>query len=292
MHEVPIRRFEHRRRLPALAARHLQSERSTYVDASRARLAARGVRRPRTRQRRRASLCATDSTQPRAPKPATRDARMKRDWIIRLIVARRSAAADHLDRTQYVLGRSVCSLPLQGRSRHESVLCRDNASPRRSARRPNGATLGHSARGDAIIVLSIWHWRSDRDPPHAIEAWVESGGRLVLGPPLIGGDDELERWSRHRTRVPATTTMNRRRDRCDDATDNEGRRARCRPVGTTSSVNQRRARPESRTHMLRRLHASTATAGSRATAQPHGRCDDDERACRPCAWRSVAAASR
>ena len=48
---------------------------------------------------------------------------------------------------------------------------------------------------DAVVVLSFWHWSLIENRRRQLERWVESGGRLVVGPALIGGETELEQWA-------------------------------------------------------------------------------------------------
>ncbi len=48
---------------------------------------------------------------------------------------------------------------------------------------------------DSVIVLSAWHWTLSRGRQHALERWVESGGRLVVDRMLVDGEGEFERWS-------------------------------------------------------------------------------------------------
>jgi hypothetical protein len=48
---------------------------------------------------------------------------------------------------------------------------------------------------DAVIVLAAWHWSLTDGRRKAMEAWVESGGRLVVDQTLAGGQDEFEHWS-------------------------------------------------------------------------------------------------
>jgi hypothetical protein len=47
----------------------------------------------------------------------------------------------------------------------------------------------------AVVVLSSWHWTLGEERQHALERWVESGGRLVVEGSLIGGEREFERWA-------------------------------------------------------------------------------------------------
>lgn len=47
----------------------------------------------------------------------------------------------------------------------------------------------------AVIVLANWHWDLTASRRQTLEAWVESGGRLVLEGMLAGGDEEFQRWS-------------------------------------------------------------------------------------------------
>jgi hypothetical protein len=55
----------------------------------------------------------------------------------------------------------------------------------------------------AVVVLSSWHWTLDEARQHAIERWVESGGRLVIDDAIIGGEREFERWSGITRRIEA-----------------------------------------------------------------------------------------
>jgi hypothetical protein len=48
---------------------------------------------------------------------------------------------------------------------------------------------------NAVLMLSYWHWSLIESRRRELEKWVEAGGRLVVGPTLIGGAEELERWS-------------------------------------------------------------------------------------------------
>src|SRR5262245_28158524 len=54
----------------------------------------------------------------------------------------------------------------------------------------------------AVIVLSGWHWSIGRARRATLEAWVESGGRLVVDDMLIDPSDEFEEWSGVAWRFP------------------------------------------------------------------------------------------
>jgi len=47
---------------------------------------------------------------------------------------------------------------------------------------------------DSVILLSNWNWSLSRTRRERIEAWVASGGRLVVDNSLIGGSGEFEKW--------------------------------------------------------------------------------------------------
>jgi hypothetical protein len=47
----------------------------------------------------------------------------------------------------------------------------------------------------SVIVLSAWHWDLSPQRQHALERWVESGGRLVVDRLLSGEVSEFESWS-------------------------------------------------------------------------------------------------
>jgi hypothetical protein len=49
--------------------------------------------------------------------------------------------------------------------------------------------------GDAVVVLSGWHWSVVRTRREALERWVESGGRLVVDRELATSGDDFEQWS-------------------------------------------------------------------------------------------------
>jgi hypothetical protein len=70
---------------------------------------------------------------------------------------------------------------------------------------------------DSVIVLSAWNWSLSRTRRHALEQWVESGGRLVVDRTVIDTEDDFERWSGivqiENDAVPATTRRTRD-DRC------------------------------------------------------------------------------
>jgi hypothetical protein len=55
--------------------------------------------------------------------------------------------------------------------------------------------LGALPAPDAVIVASSWHWSLIASRRDRLERWVSAGGRLVLDRSLIGGEDELERWT-------------------------------------------------------------------------------------------------
>ncbi|HEY7286220.1 MAG TPA: DUF4350 domain-containing protein [Vicinamibacterales bacterium] len=55
---------------------------------------------------------------------------------------------------------------------------------------------------NAIIVISDWHWSLSPNRQHAMERWVEGGGRLVVTDTVFG-DPELQRWSGISMRVKA-----------------------------------------------------------------------------------------
>ena len=48
-----------------------------------------------------------------------------------------------------------------------------------------------------VVVLSTWNWNLSPSRRHAFEAWVESGGRLIVDATVDGGD-EFARWSQIR----------------------------------------------------------------------------------------------
>jgi hypothetical protein len=69
-----------------------------------------------------------------------------------------------------------------------------------------GATVVHdrtfvTPAPGAVVVLSSWHWTLGAERQRALERWVESGGRLVVEDPLLGGEREFERWSGIERRV-------------------------------------------------------------------------------------------
>jgi hypothetical protein len=47
---------------------------------------------------------------------------------------------------------------------------------------------------DSVILLSNWNWSLSRTRRERIQAWVASGGRLVVDNSLIGGSEEFEKW--------------------------------------------------------------------------------------------------
>jgi hypothetical protein len=51
------------------------------------------------------------------------------------------------------------------------------------------------AGADAVILVSSWHWNLSTSRRATLEAWVESGGRLVLDQTVIGGAEDLKRWT-------------------------------------------------------------------------------------------------
>ena len=59
-----------------------------------------------------------------------------------------------------------------------------------------------SPPADAVIVLSGWHWSIGRARRAALEAWVESGGRLVVDDMLVDPSEEFEAWSGIELRFP------------------------------------------------------------------------------------------
>jgi hypothetical protein len=50
-------------------------------------------------------------------------------------------------------------------------------------------------RTDAVIVVAVWHWSLSTTRRVALEQWVESGGRLVVGQGLIDPSKAFEKWS-------------------------------------------------------------------------------------------------
>jgi hypothetical protein len=48
---------------------------------------------------------------------------------------------------------------------------------------------------DSVVMLSAWNWTLSRARRERIEAWVESGGRLVVDASLIGDLEGFARWS-------------------------------------------------------------------------------------------------
>ena len=48
---------------------------------------------------------------------------------------------------------------------------------------------------NAVVLLAHWHWSLIEDRRLDLERWVAAGGRLVVGPTLIGGEQELQNWA-------------------------------------------------------------------------------------------------
>jgi len=47
---------------------------------------------------------------------------------------------------------------------------------------------------DSVVLLSNWNWSLSHTRRERIEAWVASGGRLVVDNSLLGGAEEFEKW--------------------------------------------------------------------------------------------------
>lgn len=74
---------------------------------------------------------------------------------------------------------------------------------------------------DAVVVVSGWHWNLSAGRRERLEAWVRDGGRLVLDSEVLGGDEDIEKWTGIQ-RLPLRPT------RDDDGGVEESQFARCR----------------------------------------------------------------
>ena len=56
-------------------------------------------------------------------------------------------------------------------------------------------TMAELPDPDAVMVLTYWNWDLIDRRREQLEAWVESGGRLLLDNTLAGGEEALREWS-------------------------------------------------------------------------------------------------
>ncbi|HEX5109343.1 MAG TPA: DUF4350 domain-containing protein [Vicinamibacterales bacterium] len=86
------------------------------------------------------------------------------------------------------------SIPPEGEARRNPFYAAQRFAEALGASTSREHLVG-GARPDAVILVSSWHWTLSAGRRQALEAWVESGGRLVLDQTVIGGSEDLERWS-------------------------------------------------------------------------------------------------
>src|SRR5262245_3058550 len=109
--------------------------------------------------------------------------------IAGLLVALIVWVGNHTEWTEFTV-----SAPPKGEARHNPFYAAQRFAEALGARTSREHTVG-SAGEHAVILVSSWHWNLSTSRREALEAWVESGGRLVLDQTVIGGSDDLKRWS-------------------------------------------------------------------------------------------------
>jgi uncharacterized protein DUF4350 len=85
-------------------------------------------------------------------------------------------------------------MPLRGEARTNPFYAAERFVEALDAR-PTRDRLFATPPPHAVVVLSAWNWNLSAARRTAIQAWVESGGRLVVDSTLVGDDREFERWS-------------------------------------------------------------------------------------------------
>ena len=106
-----------------------------------------------------------------------------------LLVALAVWVGRHTEWTEFTM-----PVPPKGEARHNPFYAAQRFAEALGARTSWEHTVG-SAGENAVILVSSWHWNLSAGRREALEAWVESGGRLVLDQTVIGGADDLKRWS-------------------------------------------------------------------------------------------------
>jgi hypothetical protein len=86
------------------------------------------------------------------------------------------------------------SVPPKGEARRNPFYAAQRFAEALGARTSWEHMVG-GARPDAVILVSSWHWNLSTGRQKALESWVESGGRLVLDQTVIGGSEDIKRWS-------------------------------------------------------------------------------------------------
>lgn len=84
--------------------------------------------------------------------------------------------------------------PLKGEARTNPYYGAQRLAEALGARTTRTRTFAPPA-GEAVVVLSDWHWSLSPGRRESVERWVESGGRLLVEGDLAGGEREFAAWS-------------------------------------------------------------------------------------------------
>jgi hypothetical protein len=86
-------------------------------------------------------------------------------------------------------------MPMKGEARTNSMYAAQRFAEALGATAHVQHQLDLPREANGIIYLSYWNWNLAPKRRERLHRWVEAGGRLIADRSLIGGDQELERWS-------------------------------------------------------------------------------------------------
>jgi hypothetical protein len=87
------------------------------------------------------------------------------------------------------------AMPMRGEARTNRFYAAQRLAEALGARTQLLPALEVMPEADATLYISHWHWNVVAARRGMIERWVESGGTLIIDRSMVGGEQELERWS-------------------------------------------------------------------------------------------------